>query len=191
MRVEALPSPMRPACARFEAVSRAWSLIRWARAIAVVLAIAWSLAGCALVDPRPDPVWVTDEVDAQSDRVLFEVTRIAMEKTGFPLAAGLDETKLIAKSGWMISLAPFRGKGFREQCEVHYKPVGSLAYEVQVRVRREKNDDLLRPLDLTYAEWVAEPDNEERARIVLQYIKSMLSDEPKAPAQKPDATKKS
>jgi hypothetical protein len=45
---------------------------------------------------------------------------------------------------------------------------------VEVRVRREKNDDLARPLDISYAQWKPEPDNQERAQVVLQYIRSML-----------------
>lgn len=131
------------------------------------------LAGCQL--PPPTPEWREDRVVASSERILWEVTVLALEKTGFPIGAKLDPGKLEATSGWMISLAPFRGKGFREQCEVRYTPESDREYKVAVRVRREKNDDLLHPLDLSYAEWVPEPDNADRARIVLQYIRAMLA----------------
>ena len=127
---------------------------------------------------------------ANSERILWEVTVQALVKSGFPIGTGLEPGKLVATSGWMISLAPFRGKGFREQCEVRYAASGERAYKVDVRVRREKNDDLLHPLDLTYADWKPEPDNGSRAQIVLQYIKSMLGTghDGKA-AKKPAASK--
>jgi hypothetical protein len=153
-----------------------------ARALcAALLALAWALvpalAGCASAPPEQ---WLEDEITASSDRVLWDVTILALQKSGFPLGASLEPGKLDATSGWMISLAPFRGKGFREQCEVRYTPQGPRTYKVAVRVRREKNDDLLHPLDLTYAEWEPEPDNQDRAQIVMQYIRSLLGTTPGA-----------
>ena len=144
-----------------------------ARALgALLLALCLAFAGCASAPPEQ---WLEDEITASSDRVLWDVTILALQKSGFPLGASLEPGKLDATSGWMISLAPFRGKGFREQCEVRYTPESEREYKVAVRVRREKNDDLLHPLDLSYAEWVPEPDNADRARIVLQYIRALLA----------------
>jgi len=150
-------------------------VIRTPSLLAAVLALCGLLGACNLFLPVKNPeLWQTSKVTASSERVLWEVTLLALEKAGFPIGAKVDPAKLSATSGWMISLAPFRGKGYREQCEVRYTPEGTRTWKVEVRVRREKNDDLVRPLDLTYAQWVSEPDNEERARIVLQYVKSML-----------------
>ena len=129
-------------------------------------------AGCLTSEPKPH--WLKDSVEAASERVLWDVTRLALEKTGFPLGVGLDPSKLTATSGWHTSLAPFRRKGFREQCEVHYTPAGGRKYTIEVRVKREINDDIVKPLDLTYAAWEPDPDNAERAHVVLQYIKAML-----------------
>ena len=143
------------------------------------------LSGCATTEQVN---WLDDKVHAGSDRVLWEVTRMALDKNGFPIGAGLDEAHLVATSGWHISLAPFRGKGFREQCEIKYTRSAPGEYAVKLRVKREKNDDLVHPLDLTYAEWVAEPDNQERAQIVLQYIKSLLGGEYRARDKPKDAT---
>jgi hypothetical protein len=140
---------------------------RWLAAVCLLFA-----ASCQL--PPPKAEWREEHVVASSERVLWEVTILALEKTGFPIGAKLEPGKLVATSGWMISLAPFRGKGFREQCEIRYSPESEGEYKVEVRVRREKNEDLLHPLDLSYAEWVAEPDNPERAQIVLQYIRGLL-----------------
>ena len=48
-------------------------------------------------------------------------------------------------------------------------------YKAEVRVKRERNEDLVRPMDLTYAQWEAEPDDVERARVVLHFIEALLS----------------
>jgi hypothetical protein len=140
-----------------------WLIVSW---------VSLLCAGC--LSNEPEPAWVNAKVSAASDRVLREVTSLALQKSGFPGGSGIEPGKLTAVSGWHVSLAPFRGKGFREQCEVKYTPAGPNEYQVDVRVRREKNDDLVKPLDITYADWKPEPDNPEHAKIVLQYIKSML-----------------
>lgn len=142
------------------------------RAVCLLGLVAWLGWGCKSSEPKAE--WMHDTVTAASERVLWEVTGLALEKSGFPGGTGLEPGRLIAVSGWHVSLAPFRGKGFREQCEVRYTPAGPREYRVDVRVRREKNDDLVKPLDITYADWKLEPDNPEHAQIVLQYIKSML-----------------
>jgi hypothetical protein len=41
-------------------------------------------------------------------------------------------------------------------------------------VKKDKNDDLVHPLDISYAQWVAEPDDVDRARAVMQHIRSLL-----------------
>jgi hypothetical protein len=140
-----------------------------------VLALALSFAfGCAI---EPPAQWSTGTVTASSERVLWQVTVLALEKTEFPVGSRMDPATLTAISGWRISLAPFKGKGFREQCEVHYTAKGPREYDVQVRVRREKNQDIVQPLDLTYAEWEPDEDDVERAGVVMQYIKSLLGNE--------------
>jgi len=139
------------------------------------LALALSAAlGCVI---EPPAQWSTGTVTASSERVLWQVTVLALEKTDFPVGSRMDPATLTAISGWRISLAPFKGKGFREQCEVHFTPKSPREYDVQVRVRREKNQDIVQPLDLTYAEWEPDEDDVERAGVVLQYIKSLLGNE--------------
>lgn len=119
--------------------------------------------------------WQPAEVSTASERVLAEVTRLTLDKNSFPGGTGLDPTSLSVVSGWNISLAPFRGKGFRERCHIRYTRQGTGKYLAEVRVERERNDDILRPLDLTYAQWEKDPDNLERARVVLQYLRSLLA----------------
>ena len=140
----------------------------------LLLALAACFASCAAFNSTPEPVWIEKEVRATNDPLLMDCTALALQKSGFPVGSGIDPGRLVAVSGWQISLAPFRGKGYREQCEVRYERIVPGRYKASIRVRHEKNDDILHPLDLTYAQWVAEPDNPDRAHTVMQHILSLL-----------------
>ena len=140
---------------------------------ALTLVLALWLPACAA--SRPDPSWQSAEVKVLSENVLWQVTRVALEKNNFPIGAGIDPAKMSAVSGWNHSLAPFRGKGWRERCYVNWKRKGEGHWTVEVRVERDRNDDISHPLDLSYADWKPDPDNVERARRVLQHIRSMLA----------------
>lgn len=139
---------------------------------ALLLVLAFLPVSCAA--PQPEPAWIERDVGAGNDPLLMDCTALAIQKSGFPVGSGIDPGRLVAISGWHISLAPFRGKGYREQCEVRYARVVPGRYKASIRVRHEKNDDILHPLDLTYAKWIAEPDNTDRARTVMQHIQSLL-----------------
>lgn len=140
--------------------------------LAACVACLW-IAGCGAT--RPAAQWQDAELQAGSERVVWEVTRVALQKNDFPLGSGLDPTRMQAVSGWHHSLAPFRGKGFRERCHVQWTHAPGGNWKLEVRVERDRNDDISHPLDLTYADWKPDPDNVERARRVLQYIRSMLA----------------
>lgn len=142
--------------------------------LAVLLLVLSPACSNVLTKSDPPPQWVPGEVSAQDDRLLLDVTALALQKSGFPIGTGVDPGTLTIRSGWQNSLAPFRGKGWRELCEVHYVKKAPRKYTVGVRVQKEKNDDILRPLDLSYAKWLPEPDDTDRARVVLQHIKSLL-----------------
>jgi len=144
--------------------------------LVLALLCAWlgllCFSGCAT--PRPAPKWVSGDVRAGSERVVWEATRMGLEKNDFPVGAGLDPAHMSAVSGWRHSLAPFRGKGFRERCYVNWTRVGEDHWHLEVRVERDRNDDISHPLDVSYADWQPDPDAEERARLVAQYIRSLL-----------------
>jgi hypothetical protein len=132
------------------------------------------LAGCA--SSQAQPQWISAHVEAGNERLLLDVTEIALRKTGFPVGAGLDPANLTATSGWKIALEPFKGKGSREQAIVKYaRAQRPGTFKCEVRVRRERNDDVVKPMDLTYAEWESEADDVERARVVLHFVQSLLS----------------
>lgn len=140
------------------------------------------LPGCATTAP---PQWQSANVTIGNERLLLEVTEIALRKISFPVGAGLDPTHLRATSGWKISLAPFKGKGWREQATVQYTRLSDGKYVAAVRVERQRNDDIVKPMDLTYAQWESDPDNVERAGVLLRFIQSLLhtGDEVFAPAE--------
>jgi len=129
-------------------------------------------SGCGL--PRPEPKWVGGELKVSSERVLWEATCLALQKNNFPVGAHMDEAHLKGESGYMHSLAPFRGKGFREKCFIVWTSLGEGKWHLEVRVERDRNDDISHPLDISYADWQPDPDNEDRARLVAQYIRSLL-----------------
>jgi hypothetical protein len=141
------------------------------------LLLAWLcaalLGGCA--STQPEPKWVGGDLRAESERLIWAATRTGLSKNNFPIGAGIDEAHLIAVSGWRQSLAPFRGKGYRERCHIKWTNVAEQRWHLEVRVERQRNDDISHPLDPSYAEWVPDPDNEERARLVAQFIRSMLA----------------
>lgn len=140
-------------------------------ACACVLALLL-FQGCA--GSRPDPQWLEAPVESVNENILWRVTVEALQKTGFPLGTGLDQSHLHAVSGWDTHLAPFRGDGFRERCTIELVPKSGVVYEARVRVERERNMDIVHPLDLSYAEWEQDPDDTDRARLVLGYMKAML-----------------
>jgi hypothetical protein len=130
------------------------------------------LTGCST--PRPDPKWISGDVQVGSEPRLWVATRMALEKNNFPVGAGIDAAHMSAVSGWMHSLAPFRGKGFRERCHVQWTRVAEGRWHLELRVERDRNDDISHPLDMSYAQWEPDPDDEDRARLVAQYIRSLL-----------------
>lgn len=123
----------------------------------------------------PAAQWQVARVQSGNERLLLEVTEIALRKTGFPIGAGLDPAHLTATSGWKISLAPFKGEGYREQAVVQFTREGNGRFKAQTRVRKERNDDVVHPMDLTYAQWEPAEDNVERARVLLRFVQSLLS----------------
>jgi hypothetical protein len=159
------------------------------RALLAICAAAAALLGaCRSTPEEPDPDWVSLEIQAGSEKVLWEFTVASIQKLGFPIGAEMDERASRALSGWKESLMPFKGMGHRERAEVRFEPVGERAagrFRVEVRVKKQTNENLARPLDPTYAEWEWAADDREQAKILLQHIRSYFPAEvdvhPEAP----------
>ncbi len=142
------------------------------------LGAALSAALFILISACSSPMekhWVESEAPTVSRRVLWEVVRIAFEREAFPqVAPGFDPVNRTVTSGWRTDLAPFSGQGFRERAWVKYATSEAGNLSIEVRVQREVNKNLARPLDPQYADWEEARDSEERARFLLQVIKGSL-----------------
>jgi len=147
---------------------------RCRRALAPLFAVLALAAAACFSTPKPEEQWQRGQVSVGSDRLLWEITRFSLEQGGYPVGSGMDPTALVATSGWKTSLAPFRGKGWRERAQVRYRRAAPGRYQVDVRVEKQLNMDVVKPLDLRYAKWEPAPDNLEAARILLERIKAWI-----------------
>jgi hypothetical protein len=152
--------------------------------------LALCLVGCALFgSPADDPKWVEETVEPPNENILMQVTIHSLSKVGFPIGTGIQAGKLGGMSGWNTSPAPFKGEGYRERCYVEFKPLEGKRYRMRVRVERETNEDIMHPLDLSYADWQPAPDNDTRAKLVVGQVKAFLNPQFKTTAkQDPDKT---
>lgn len=140
--------------------------------VVAALCLGWS-ASCAGTEVYPE-VWKSDELEVPSERLLWEVTVMVLDKEQFPVGSQVDPTTLTALSGWRNNLAPWRYKGYRERAAVRYEQLGPQLYRIEVRVEREVNNDPIRPMDLSYADWQPGPDNEQAALVLIQRIRSWI-----------------
>ena len=134
---------------------------------------------------EPDGAWQQGEVQAPSDRVLWQVSRLALQKMRFPSGGVLDPASGKLKSGWRTQLHPFQGEGFRERAEVEIEPVEQGRWMVRTRVAKQTNEALVSPLDPRRAEWEWTGDDVTAAQVLLMHITSSLGDELEM-SQEPD-----
>ncbi len=161
-----------------ESSSNVFGLLRFA----LLALCCWSwlgLCGCESLTnmkkpDEPEPIFVTKEITCRSERLLDEITRLALSKQGYPGQRGLEQD-LSIETLWQNHLGTRRGEGFRLQAFVRYAPLGNDRYELTVRVRRQINQSIARPTDLSYAEWEWTEDDERAAGILAQLIVSYFA----------------
>ncbi len=130
-------------------------------------------AACASLSRDEDAgEWVGGEVEAPSERVVREMITTSLGQLGYPLGSGMDPVTQTATSGWKTSLHPFHKRGHRLQAEIRYTAIEAGRFDVQVRIRKEINEELARPLDLRYAAWAEDADDVASARVLLHQIRS-------------------
>ena len=143
--------------------------------LALALFFAPLLGGCqAFGIGEPDPTWVEYEMSAASENVLWQVVCRSLESRRYPLGAGLDPDRLIAQTGWLRSLAPFKGRGYQVRAIVEIEPREGDLFFIRIRVQRQNNEALVNPADPRYAEWVWVPDDETEAKILMRHIRTYL-----------------
>lgn len=139
----------------------------------LVSLVALVCASCQLFYKTHRPQWEEAEVECVSTKAMFEVTALALNKSGFPVGGGANPAKSTVRSGWSTSASPFKGRGYRDRAHVEFEPLREGWFKVRVRVERETNESF-RPLDEKYAKWEGAADNPEGARRVIEYIHSLL-----------------
>jgi len=151
----------------------------------IVCAAALVLALPACQGPKHPPVWTESVVAAPSENVLWAVASQELQRMGFPLGVGADPSQLVMNSGWKTQLRPFKGEGYRERAEVRFSARETGRFAIEARIEKEINDDLVRPLDPSHAQWEPVADNVEAAQILLQRIEARLGNPLELGAPKP------
>ncbi len=150
--------------------------------VCLVGVVGMLTTSCLFTSSQP-PKWVEATVEPPNEIILGQVTIHSLTKVGFPIGTGIVAGKLGGVSGWNTSLAPFKSEGYRERCFVEYTSLGGKRYQMRVRVERQTNEDIMHPLDLSYADWTPAPDNDTRAQLVLAQVRAFLSPEFKTTAK--------
>ena len=134
--------------------------------LALVLAL---LSSCAGAGSR-DGDWVEADVVIASERVLRQAAAIALEKNDFPPSTEQGGLQSTVASSWKVDLQPFKGEGLRRRAYVQYEERGPGTWRVSVRVEKQTNEELARPLELERAQWEDAPDDREAAGRILRYL---------------------
>ncbi len=146
--------------------------------LAMVLLLAPLFGSCQLLgESAPDPDWIEREVSAPSENVVWQVVRRSLEVRHFPIGGGLDPDRLVAESGWLRSLAPFKGRGYQIRAVVEIVPLGADRYNIRIHVQRQNNDALVNPADARYAEWKWVADDKVEAKILMGHIRTYLDNQ--------------
>lgn len=151
--------------------------------LAFLLALPAALLGACVSVARQEHLaekearWKTLEVEAPSDRLLWQLTLLSLQTQGYPLGAGTDPGARQVESGWKTDMQPFKGDGRRWRAVVRMSPIEPGRWKLEARVKTERNDNLVSPLDPVRAEWKPTADDEQKAQIILQHIRARLNPE--------------
>lgn len=136
---------------------------------------------CSTTPKEPDPVWQDDVVFAPSESLLWDATIQNLFNLGYPVGSEANPSTMEIVTGWKTKLAPYRGEGYRLKAEVRFTPseaegtggqAGLYGWDIQVRVARQENMAIVKPLDPSMAEWEWRPDDVVEAAILLRHILS-------------------
>lgn len=157
--------------------------MRAGRATAAALLVVF-VSACNSTPSEPDPIWQDNVVFAPSEHVLWTATLQNLYSMGYPVGSEANPATMEIVTAWKTKLAPYRGDGYRLKAEVRYTPtetvpegkhIGMPGWDVSVRVMRQVNMAIVKPLDPSMAKWEWRPDDPVEAAILLRHI---LSDFP-------------
>lgn len=149
-------------------------LHRSVQRLLLVCLLATPLGACMFGRGEPKPSWRTTEVTAVTEHVLWLFATDVLKRQGFPVGTGANPVDLTVRTGWRSDLAAFSGDGRRRFAELKLVPLGDKRWEVSVRVATQANMALANPLNPRYAEWEWREDDETRADVLLQAIRSSI-----------------
>jgi len=135
-------------------------------------------ASCSTTPSEPDPSWISGEIHAPSEGVLWTSTLTNLGRLGYPVGSQANRAAMTIVTGWKNQLAPFRGKGFRQKVDMslvrqaEFNDQGHPIWDVTLRVMTQANMSLVRPLDPSYAEWEWRDDDALEASIILRHIQT-------------------
>lgn len=132
------------------------------------------LTSCGLLGSE-EPAW-TERTLTKSPprRELLSYCERALAQAGYP-APEVDEAASEAYSEWRTELQPFGYAGRRYRATLQVEIVEGGGAVLRARVETQSNKELARPMDASRAQWVDEPDDATRAKVLLQHLTSLLS----------------
>jgi len=148
------------------------NVIRTARSGALALVLSLFAACATSTDIEGD--WSEADIPIASERVLRQAAQIALQKNGFAPGTATDEAHKTVSSGWKVELQPFKGDGMRRKAHVQYEEKSERTWTVSVRVEKQTNEELAKPLDLASAKWEDADDDTEAANRILRYLQTVF-----------------
>ncbi|MCY2960745.1 MAG: hypothetical protein NTY35_11315 [Planctomycetota bacterium] len=141
--------------------------------LTLVLLVACSSSGAS--DREGD--WVEADMTVASDRILRQIATLALQKNGFPPGTEDQAAQTTVSSSWKVQLQPFKSEGTRAKAHVMYEEKGPRTWHVAVRVEKETNEELAKPLELSRAKWESGPDDKEAASRILRTMQTVFGRE--------------
>lgn len=149
-------------------------MLRTLSVLCLLLAACTSVARQEELDSK-EARWKSVEVEAPSDRVVWQLMLLTLRTQGYPMAAGTDVGAGTIQSGWKTDLQPFRGEGERRRAILRMTPLEAGRWKVEARVQCETNENLVSPLQPELAEWEHAADDAVEAQVLLQHVRSRLT----------------
>lgn len=156
-------------------------LVQRLAAAALIVGSLLLATACSTTPKEPDPTWQDQTVFAPSEKLLWDATLQNLRRLGYPVGSEANSATMEIKTGWKRQLAPYRGEGYRLMAEIKFTRVdtegsgaqaGLPSWKVAVRVKRQVNMAIVKPLDPTMAKWEWRGDDVVEAAILLRHIMS-------------------
>lgn len=144
---------------------------------ALVLALCASLCVACAGTGSSEADWVEGEIAIPTERLLRQISALSLKRNGFPPGTEAAGEQTTVSSSWRVQLQPFKGEGTRTKAHVRYGERRPGVWNVSVRVEKETNEELAKPLELARAKWESAPDDRGAANRILRTMQTLLGGE--------------